>query len=115
MAPGWEVVTVTKEPRAVPGDVQMVEELAYEQLVEQLDGVVRQLEAGELSLEESLRAFERGVQLAQAAERRLDSAEARVEMLLQGDRVQPLPTEAEPTRPSPRAPASLPDDDDVPF
>jgi exodeoxyribonuclease VII small subunit len=114
LAPGEEA-TVTKNPEAVPGGEQTVAELAYEQIVEQLDSVVRQLEAGELSLEDSLRAFERGVQLAQAAERRLDSAEARVEMLLQGDRVQPLPAEPGPTRPSPRAPATLPDDDDVPF
>ncbi|WP_373048126.1 exodeoxyribonuclease VII small subunit [Vulgatibacter sp.] len=105
---------MTKTPRvAGNGEGQTEEGLAYEQLVEQLDGVVRQLEAGELSLEESLRAFERGVQLAQAAERRLDAAEQRVEMLLQGDRVQPLPAaEAEPARQQPKP---VVDDDDVPF
>lgn len=105
---------MTKNPKAVPEDAQALDDLAYERLVEDLDGVVRQLEAGELSLEDSLRAFERGVQLAQAAERRLDSAEARVEMLLQGDRVQPLPAEAEPAKPAQRAPV-LSDDDDLPF
>ena len=95
------------------GERPGVDELAYEELVEQLDGVVRQLEAGELTLEESLRAFERGVVLAQAAERRLDGAEQRVEMLLQGDRVQPLPaSEPEPARPARTMPA---EDDDVPF
>jgi len=88
-----------------------LEELAYEQLVEELDGVVRQLEAGELSLEQSLGEFERGVRLAQAAEKRLDEAEQRVEMLLQGDRVQPLPA-AEAERPRAGVPA---EDDDVPF
>jgi len=105
---------VTKNPRVVPEDPNTVDDLAYEQIVDQLDGVVRQLEAGELSLEDSLRAFERGVQLAQAAERRLDSAEARVEMLLQGDRVQPLPAEPEAPRPASRAKV-LSEDDDLPF
>lgn len=77
-----------------PGTTEpTLEDLAYEQIVEELDGVVRQLEAGELSLEQSLDAFERGVQLARAAERRLDEAEQRVEILLQGDRTQALPAE----------------------
>ena len=81
---------MTQEPT---GTQPALEELAYEQIVAELDGVVRQLETGELSLEQSLDAFERGVQLARAAERRLDEAEQRVEILLQGDRVQPLPGE----------------------
>lgn len=106
---------MTKDPRQAPGgEAPGVDGLAYEELVEQLDGVVRQLEAGELSLEESLRAFERGVVLAQAAERRLDAAEQRVEMLLQGDRVAPLPgVEAE--APGTQRQAAPAEDDDVPF
>lgn len=68
-----------------------LEGLPYEKLVTELDGVVRRLEAGELSLEDSLAAFERGVLLARAAEERLDAAEQRVEVLLHGDRTEPLP------------------------
>ena len=107
---------MTKDPRQVPGGAgSAIDEIAYEQLIDQLDGEVRQLEAGELTLEDSLRAFERGVQLAQAAERRLDSAEQRVEMLLQGDRLQPLPaSDPETPRSPPQAAVSL-DDDDIPF
>lgn len=107
---------MTKDPRQVQGgEASVVDELAYEQLVEELDGVVRQLEAGELTLEDSLRAFERGVKLAQAAERRLDTAEQRVEVLLQGDRVQPLPAaDGESQRPTQRAAPPV-EDDDIPF
>jgi exodeoxyribonuclease VII small subunit len=65
-------------------------ETPYERIVEELDQVVQQLEAGELSLEDSLRAYERGVKLAAAAEARLEQAEQRVEVL-QGDRTVPLP------------------------
>lgn len=70
-----------------------LDDVAYETLVDELDAVVRQLEASELSLEESLQAFERGVKLAKAAEVRLDKAEQRVEVLTQGDRTQPLPAQ----------------------
>lgn len=109
---------MAKETRQTPTGARELEELAYEQLIEQLEGVVRQLEAGELSLEDSLQAFERGVQLSQAAERRLDAAEHRVEVLLQGDRTQPLPPmEASEAPRAVARPAAAPivEDDDVPF
>jgi len=88
-----------------------LDDVAYEKLIDELDGVVRQLEASELSLEESLKAFERGVRLAKAAEDRLDRAEQRVEVLMQGDRRQPLPAQegAERAKGGPEA------DDDIPF
>lgn len=84
----------------------------YERIVEELDQVVQQLEAGDLPLEESLRAFERGVQLAAAAEARLEQAEQRVEVL-QGDRTVPLPPmENAPQAQRRVAPA---EDEDAPF
>lgn len=70
---------------------ETLEGLAYEKLIEELDGVVKILEGGELPLEESLRAFERGVRLAHEAERQLDRAEHRVELLLQGGKTQAFP------------------------
>ena len=77
--------------------------MPYEKLVEKLDEVVQRLESGELSLEESLQAFETGMRIARAAERQLDRAEQRVELLLQDGKTEPLP------------PRSGPDDEDVPF
>lgn len=85
---------MAKEPKRAATDAALAD-VPYEGLVSELDGVVKKLEAGELSLEESLRAFERGVKLAQAAEGRLDSAEQRVELLLQGDKTAPLPAHDE--------------------
>lgn len=67
------------------------ESLPYEKLVEELDTVVQSLESGELALEESLRAFEKGVKLAKAAERQLDQAEHRVEVLLREGKTEALP------------------------
>ncbi len=49
-----------------------------------LEGLVTQLEAGDMSLEASLGAFEEGVRLAREAQRRLDDAELRLQTLVEG-------------------------------
>ena len=43
------------------------------------------MEAGDLSLEESLKAFEEGVRLARFCAKKLDEAERRVDILLKQD------------------------------
>lgn len=48
-----------------------------------LEALVGQLESGELSLEASLVAFERGVHLTRDAQQRLENAELRVKALLE--------------------------------
>ena len=53
----------------------------FEEILERLEGLVGRLESGELSLEESLEAYEHGVRLAQAGTERLDEAERRLEVL----------------------------------
>ncbi len=59
-----------------------VAELGYEQARDELTEVVRQLEAGGLSLEESLSLWERGEALATVCERHLAGARERVEHAL---------------------------------
>lgn len=49
-----------------------------------LEGLVTQLEAGDMSLEASLGAFEEGVRLSREAQQRLDSAELRLQALVEG-------------------------------
>jgi exodeoxyribonuclease VII small subunit len=104
----------------------------FEESIRALGEIVQRLEAGELSLEDSLIAFERGVALARAAKERLDAAEARVEELLgvddQGrattrsiDAVRATSPESPASRarsnPAPPASSTKPvgDDDDLPF
>lgn len=53
-------------------------ELSYEQARDELIEVVRQLEAGSATLEESLRLWERGEELAAICQRWLDGARARL-------------------------------------
>ncbi|CEO89876.1 exodeoxyribonuclease VII small subunit [Syntrophaceticus schinkii] len=58
--------------------------LTFEEAMEKLAVVVSELEKGELSLDESLIAFEKGIRLLGVLTRRLNSFEERVEVLLQG-------------------------------
>ena len=57
-------------------------EASFEDAIKKLGDIVKRLEEGELTLEQSLQAFEHGVALARAAQARLDAAEARVDELL---------------------------------
>ncbi len=60
-----------------------VEKMGFEEAMSQLEKVVRELERGELSLEESMRAFQEAVQLSRHCRDILAQAEFRVEYLLQ--------------------------------
>lgn len=64
---------------------QKPEGLSMESILERLTRVVETLEKGDLALEESLRMYEEGVKLTREGQRRLDSAEKRIEMLLLPD------------------------------
>ncbi len=55
---------------------------AYDVLVARLEGVVGELESGQLGLERSIEKFAEGVKLAQEATRKLDEAERRIEILV---------------------------------
>jgi exodeoxyribonuclease VII small subunit len=58
----------------------------FEEALGRLEEIVRKMETGDMSLEESLKAFEEGIKLSRVCSRKLDEAERRVEMLLkQGD------------------------------
>ncbi len=55
------------------------EELSYEEAREELIDVIRRLESGGTSLEESLALWERGEKLAQTCQRWLDGARKRLD------------------------------------
>ena len=59
---------------------------SFEEGLERLEGIVQQLEDGELSLERSLELFEQGVQLSQKCREQLDAAETKVEILMKKGR-----------------------------
>jgi exodeoxyribonuclease VII small subunit len=57
----------------------------FESCLEELEKVVKELEAGDLSLERSLELFERGMSLSDTCRHQLEAAETRVEMLIRKD------------------------------
>ena len=75
----------------------------FEETVGQLERVIEELESGELSLESSLEAFEKGVGLVRRAEAILNDAEKRVEILLKG----------QPSSKQPELKSFSPDDSDA--
>lgn len=60
----------------------MSDERPFEETLAELEALVRRLEQGELPLEESLAAFERGMALVRQLGTRLDDVTQRVEVLL---------------------------------
>lgn len=68
---------------------------SFEAGLEELDSIVKQMESGDLPLEQALNLFERGMKLSEECRKQLDAAETRVEQLVRrGDKVV-----AEPFRP----------------
>ncbi len=55
---------------------------SFEEQLTELERVVEQLERGELSLEDSVTLFERGVTLSDACKSQLASAESRIQVLV---------------------------------
>jgi exodeoxyribonuclease VII small subunit len=55
---------------------------SFEDQIAELEKVVDQLEKGDLTLDENVTLFERGVQLSDACKAQLASAESRIQVLL---------------------------------
>ena len=64
--------------------------MSFEATIEELDQVVEQLENGDLTLDDALKKFERGIALARSGQSKLDEAEQRVSILLSNTDDAPL-------------------------
>lgn len=70
-------------------------ELNFEQALQELEELVDRMERGELSLEESLKSFERGIELTRTCQKALREADQKVEILLdQDEKAEVTPFEA---------------------
>lgn len=67
----------------------------FEQSLTRLDEIVRQMERGEVPLEESLKLFEEGTKLVAFCTKLLDEAEMKVVRLTKGADGEPVETEFE--------------------
>jgi exodeoxyribonuclease VII small subunit len=67
---------------------------SFEEQLAELEKVVEQLERGELSLEDSVGLFEKGMQLSEDCKTQLASAESRIQVLLNPRERGPVRVEA---------------------
>ncbi len=66
---------------AIPADIK---KLSFEQALEELEGIVAQLEDGNVDLEKSIQVYERGTALKAHCEAKLREAEMKVEKITLG-------------------------------
>jgi exodeoxyribonuclease VII small subunit len=59
------------------------EKVDFEKSMEELEKIVSDLESGQLTLDESISAFEKGIELSKMCQKRLEAAEERVKKLLE--------------------------------
>lgn len=71
----------------------MTEELNFEQALNRLEEIVRQMEQGSVPLSESLKLFEEGTALAARCGKELDEAEQKVVRLMKGPDGNPVEME----------------------
>ncbi|MEW6765074.1 MAG: exodeoxyribonuclease VII small subunit [Pseudomonadota bacterium] len=81
------------KPRKTPEEA--APDLAtFEASLKELEAVVQRMEQGEQPLEESLRDFERGVQLTRQCQTMLQSAQQRVDILTRDGRIESFASES---------------------
>lgn len=69
------------KPRKAAVKAESEQQPDFESAIAELESLVQRMESGELSLEDSLREFERGVQLTRLCQDQLKAAEHRVKLL----------------------------------
>jgi exodeoxyribonuclease VII small subunit len=82
-APGAEYRSAAPDP----GDsvAKKEDSLQFERALSDLEHLVERMEEGDLSLEDALASYERGVALSRTCQKALDNAEQRVRVLTESD------------------------------
>ncbi len=62
-----------------------MEEVSFEENIEQLEKIVAELEKGDLNLEDSMKKFEQGIAISQNCNKILETVEKRITILLNED------------------------------
>ncbi len=75
----WRVVIPAPKPSPA------IEELSFEGALKELEAIVARLEQGEVDLEDSIALYERGQALKTHCEKKLKSAEGRLEKIVLGE------------------------------
>lgn len=82
--------SVSQEAKAEMKRAEAQDAQTFESQLAALEKIVRELERGDLPLEESLRLFEQGVRLSRECQERLNQAERRIELLLRDAEGRPV-------------------------
>ncbi|MCF6328370.1 MAG: exodeoxyribonuclease VII small subunit [Henriciella sp.] len=61
-----------------------VDKMSFEEALAELESIVRQLEQGDVELEQSIAIYERGAALKKHCQARLDAADLKVKQIIQG-------------------------------
>ena len=63
----------------------MEENKNFEEMMKDLENIAKDLESGELSLDESVSKFEKGMQISKECSKILEDAEKRISILIEGN------------------------------
>jgi exodeoxyribonuclease VII small subunit len=85
---------MAKKTADTPKDDAADSEIDFESALAELEGLVTQMESGDLSLDQSLKAFERGVSLTRQCQTALKNAELKVQTLTDEGELVDLDTDA---------------------
>lgn len=61
-------------------------ELKYEEALAQLEAIVDKMEKGEMTLDESIESFQKGIELSKYCSKRLDDVEKKITILIEGEK-----------------------------
>jgi exodeoxyribonuclease VII small subunit len=67
-----------------PGVLPDIAAMSFEDALAELEQIVRRLEGGQVKLDEAILSYERGAQLKQHCERKLNEAQQRVDRIVIG-------------------------------
>ena len=84
-----------KSSAASPTEPQADQPVEFETALAELEALVSQMEDGELSLDDSLKAFERGIALTRQCQSALSAAELRIKVLTEDGELAPFEDNAE--------------------
>ncbi len=76
--------------------MKILENISFENAIKDLDDIVEQLENKELSLDDSLKLFEKGISLYRFCSNKLNQAEEKIQMIVEENGViQSVPFKSE--------------------
>ncbi len=67
------------------GNSLSVEDVSFEKALQELEKVVSSLESGRLTLDESVKKFQKGIELTKVCSEKLDRAEEKINILIQDE------------------------------